>query len=647
MTMSRKAIVCVDDERIVLSSLRDQLAQQIGDEYEIELAESGEEAIEIFEECQAENLDISLIITDQIMPGIKGDELLIHLHKLYPKTLKILLTGQADADAVGNAVNSANLYRYISKPWDIADLNLTVIEALRSYDRDRQLAEQNATLQKMNETLKQLNISLEQKVAERTAQFEEAKQLAESANQAKSEFLANMSHELRTPLNGILGYAQILCRDRNSTPKQQEGFEIIYQCGNHLLTLIEEVLDLSKIEARRLELIPENFQLEPFLQELSEICRIRAEQKEIQFSYQVLNQLPLGIRADKKRLRQILLNLIGNAVKFTDRGTVTLKVGSLVVGDRTSSANTAQIRFQIEDTGIGIDPQKTQQIFLPFEQVGESSRQAQGTGLGLAISQKLAEMMGSQICVKSTIGQGSTFWIDLEFPVVSTQLETPIVRVLRTIIGYQGERRKILVVDDRWENRSVLVNLLEPIGFDMIEAKNGKEGLKTALRVQPDLIIVDLLMPDMNGWEMTRQARQNPKLKMVPIIASSASVFEQERQKSQEAGCNDFLPKPIQADNLFDQLKTHLNLTWICEHDSASDEYGNPVEPSVIPPFEELLQLYEYAQDGDIQRIKKEALRLYNLDPKYRDFADRVIELADFFEDEAIVELVEPYILGN
>lgn len=645
--MSRKAIVCVDDERIVLSSLRDQLAQQIGNDYEIELAESGEEALEIFAECQEENIEIHLIITDQIMPGIKGDELLTQIHQLYPKTLKILLTGQADADAVGNAVNAANLYRYISKPWDVADLNLTVIEALRSYDREQQLATQNDALQKMNAALKQLNISLEQKVAERTAQLEEAKQAAESANQAKSEFLANMSHELRTPLNGILGYAQILCRDRNSTPKQQEGFEIIYQCGNHLLTLIEEVLDLSKIEARRLELILENFKVDSFLQEIAEICRIRAEQKEIRFSFQILNQLPLGIRADKKRLRQILLNLIGNAIKFTDRGSVTFKVGSVVTGDRVESTSIARIRFQIEDTGIGIAPELTQQIFLPFEQVGESSRQSEGTGLGLAISQKLAEMMGSKICVKSTLGEGSTFWIELEFPMVSTHSETPIVRVLRTLIGYQGDRLKILVVDDRWENRAVLVNLLEPLGFEMSEAASGKEGLETALRIQPNLIIVDLLMPEMDGWEMTCQLRQYRQFETVPIIASSASVFERERQKSQEVGCNDFLPKPIQADDLFARLKANLNLTWICEDESKPEDFDPSGASLCVPPFDELLSLYEYAQDGDIQRIKKEALRLYYLDPKYRNFADRVIELAEFFEDEAIVRLVEPYILGH
>lgn len=650
--MSKPVIVCVDDERLVLVSLRDQLTPYFGQDYDIELAESGEEALEIFEELQAEGIEIPLAIADQMMPSMNGDELLIALHQKYPKTLKILLTGQANTEAIVNAVNRANLYRYIGKPWDAGDLRLTMAEALRSYAQDKQLTAQNETLQKINRELEQLNTSLEKKVSERTAQLEEAKQVAEVANQAKSEFLANMSHELRTPLNGILGYAQILQRDRASTPKQKDGVDIIYRCGNHLLALIEEILDLSKIEAKRLELAPSDCHLASFLAEIVDICRIKAEQKEISFRYEVLNKLPSGIRVDKKRLRQILLNLLSNALKFTDTGGVTFKVKTIEAESPPNSEEAealATLRFQVEDTGSGIAPEQLKKIFFPFEQVGARSRHSEGTGLGLAITRQLAAMMNSPINVRSTPGCGSTFWLDLSLPLVVPQHSEAISTDEREIIGYQGDTQTILIVDDRWENRSVLISLLVPLGFEVVVAKNGEEALAVAEKFRPNLAIVDLIMPDMDGLEVTRRLRQSEKFDNLTIIASSASVFNAERQRSLAQGCDAFLPKPIRTQDLFDNLQQFLDLTWIYE-DEEEEDSDNLLDESLsdenIPPADELLPLYEVAQNGDIERTKQEALRIYNLDTQYRGFATKVLELAEEFDEEEIIDLIEAYILS-
>jgi CheY-like chemotaxis protein len=305
------------------------------------------------------------------------------------------------------------------------------------------------------------------------------------------------------------------------------------------------------------------------------------------------------------------------------------------------------LRFSIEDTGVGMAPEQVEKIFLPFEQVGSTSKRAEGTGLGLAISQQLVEMMGSTIQVTSTPGKGSRFWFDLELPVATDWAKAATALELGQIIGYSGQQRKILVVDDKDVNRAVVVEVLDPLGFECAEATNGEEGLTIAQQFLPDVIITDLVMPVLDGFEMTRRLRQTPTLKQVIIIASSASVLKEDQFDSLEAGCDDFLPKPIDIEQLLGRLQKYLQLEWVYESLPPRNPVGskNRVSQELIPPPEDVLvRIYNAAKIGDIEAIEKEAELIKNLDSRYLPFARRVLELAAEFEDTEILKLVEVYL---
>jgi PAS domain S-box-containing protein len=387
-----------------------------------------------------------------------------------------------------------------------------------------------------------------------------AKERAEVANRTKSDFLANMSHELRTPLNAILGYAQILQRDKGFGERQLFGLATIEQSGRHLLAMIDDVLDLARIEAGRLELYPEVVALPQFLSLVADVIRVRAEQKELLFVFDAAADLPQAVRADEKRLRQVLLNLLSNAVKFTDRGSVTLHVRRV-----SPTRQAVRLRFEIRDTGIGIDRTQVIHLFRPFEQVSDLKRRTGGTGLGLAISRELVRAMGADIEVESEAGAGSVFWFELVLPVV--EAAPAVVPRGRVVTGYRGPRKRLLVVDDVAENRALVVDFLKSLDFTMVEAADGQACLEQARKVHPDLILMDNVMPVMSGLEATRQLRQQPALARVPIVAISASATRADRERSLAAGVDAFLHKPIDFNDLLDNIGGLLNLTWTYKED--------------------------------------------------------------------------------
>ncbi|CAN2039524.1 two-component system, sensor histidine kinase and response regulator [Candidatus Magnetomoraceae bacterium gMMP-15] len=401
-------LLIVDDEPINLQVLKNQLSR----DYLITLATNGREALEA-----VKNQQFDLVLLDVMMPGMSGYEVCQLMRKEYlaNELPVIMLTAKNQVeDMVAGFRAGAN--DYLTKPFSKEELLARVETHLRFKD-----------------------------LVTETIQLEIAKKAAEAANRAKSEFLANMSHELRTPLNGILGYARILAQDKKLDTMQKNSLEIIYESGNHLLTFINDILDLSKVEAGKLELIPVDFNFQNFLDSIIGIICMRAEQEDVLFRYNALTSLPQRVYADEKCLRQVLINLLGNAVKFTKKGKVMLNISMLgsQEPERDISPTVSLIRFEITDTGVGMTSEQLKKIFQPFEQVGDAQSRAAGIGLGLAISRRLVEKMGSEIKVKSEYGKGSAFWFDVELALAEP--ETAKARdQFREIIGYKGDRMKVL-----------------------------------------------------------------------------------------------------------------------------------------------------------------------------------------------------------
>lgn len=460
-----------------------------------------------------------------------------------------------------------------------------------------------------------------------------AKEAAEVANRAKSAFLANMSHELRTPLNAILGFTQLLASDSNLTLSQRNNLDIITNSGEYLLTLINQVLDVSKIEAGRMTVNESNFDLHLLLDNIKEMFGLKAQQKELQLIVDRPEDLPRYVSTDEVKLRQILINLINNGIKFTDRGGIAVRVRS------TSEGMTTNLEFEVEDTGAGIAPEELANLFKPFSQTTTGKQAESGTGLGLAIAQHFVGLMGGTIGVRSAVGQGSTFAFNVKVTIVDeVTVTSPQVRG-KIIDIYPKQRYKILVVDNQRDNRQLLIKLLAPLGFDLLEAKDGQEAIAFCRSFGPHLIFMDLRMPVMNGEVACQQIKSqaNPP----KIIVVTASVFTEEERGVRTAGFDDFIRKPFRMEEIYTAIEKHLGIKYVYEEASPSEkssqETGINLTPEMLKslPSEWQGEFHQAVIEGDLEAMLMQIEKIR----EDRAIAEGLEELARKFKFKQLLEL--------
>ncbi|MEG4324031.1 ATP-binding protein [Microcoleus sp. herbarium5] len=477
-------------------------------------------------------------------------------------------------------------------------------------ERSDELGELAKSFNSMAQQLQQSFETLEQRVQERTAELAVAKDKAEVANQAKSTFLANMSHELRSPLNAILGFSQLMTRSQTLSPEHQENISIIRSSGEHLLTLINNVLDLSKIESGRTTLNPKKIDLYRLLNDLEDMFQLKAYDKHLQLVFERSLDVPQYVETDDLKLRQILINLLNNSLKFTEDGGAWVRVSKQSSGinhqaeggnvaqsevstntevfaingikisqvsqsnnqiistpnDYSASTSSFFLHFEVEDTGPGIATNELDDLFEPFVQTKTGKDSQEGTGLGLPISRKFVELMGGEMSVFSAVGKGTNFKFDIQVIAVdAADIESP--KPSRNVIGLVPSQHtyRILIVDDKPLNRQLLIKILSPLGFELKEANNGQEAIEISDSWEPHLIWMDMRMPVMDGYEATQYIKSTIKGQATAIIALTASVLEEERAVILSAGCDAFMRKPFREADIFDAMHKHIGVRYIYE----------------------------------------------------------------------------------